>query len=332
MIAMKEIYRKWYEQVIKELEVMNGIRWRKLGKTPRAILISGMGGSGIVGDYVQTLASKRVEVPIFVVKDYKIPMWVSSDDLTIVISYSGNTRETIRCYREALKARAQVVVITSNGLLKEYAKKDNIPLIPVIQGLVPRASLPSMLIACLYVLEKFGLPVVSRDEIHESIHVLKEIHENELLSIADKIIGKIPVIITVTDYSPLAWRFKNELNENSKMPAKVEIIPEWAHNDIVGWEAPYNIEKYIVLMLKPRIPTDELSLQMLNYAKKYFEKQGLNVIGIEIAGKSLLAQLLYGSLIAGLISVIVAEKRGISPITTESINEYKNYIVKYFTI
>jgi len=330
---MKEIYLEWYKQLSEEIEIISKAKWKKLGKTPRAVVISGMGGSGIVGDYVQALANKRSDIPIFVVKDFKLPIWISNKDLVITISYSGNTRETIECYREALKAGAQVAVISSNGLLEKFSREDNVPFIPVVKGLVPRASLPSMLVACLFVLEKFGIPLTDKGELEEAIDILRDgVCEEEVSEVASKILNKLPVIVTLTDYAPLAWRFKNELNENSKIPAKVEILPEWAHNDIVGWEKPYNIENYVALILKPKIRASELDLKILDFAGNYFEEAGIETVEILLFGKSLLTQLLYGSLYAGLLSVILARERNIDPLTTTSITKYKEYISKLISV
>ena len=333
MIVMKEVYLNWHKQLREEIEIISKVKWKKLGRTPRIVVISGMGGSGIVGDYVQVLANRRSDIPVFVTKDFKLPVWISDEDLVITISYSGNTRETIMCYKEALKAKAQVVVISSNGVLEKYAKEDNIPFIPVVKGLVPRASLPSMLTACLYTLEKFGIPLTDRGELEEAIDILRDgICEEEISEVAGKIVNKLPVIVALTDYAPLAWRFKNELNENSKIPVKVEVLPEWAHNDIVGWEKPYNVENYVALLLEPKIHANELELKILDFAKKYFREIGIETIEIPLYGKSLLTQLLYGSLYAGLLSVILARERNLDPLTTISITKYKEYISKHIGV
>ena len=71
---------------------------------PRLIVITGMGGSGCVGDYVYALASTRkyFKYPIFIVKSHKLPSFINEKDLVFVISYSGNTLETRHAYLDAV--------------------------------------------------------------------------------------------------------------------------------------------------------------------------------------------------------------------------------------
>ena len=64
-------------------------------KYPSKLLISGMGGSGIGGRILETLASYERLGEIFAWNNYGIPAWLSSNDNVICISYSGNTAETL---------------------------------------------------------------------------------------------------------------------------------------------------------------------------------------------------------------------------------------------
>lgn len=329
---MREIYLKWYKQVIDELEILKQVEIPKPPRKPRSIVISGMGGSGIVGDYVQTLANRRLNVPVFVVKDYKLPAWVSGEDLAVFISYSGNTFETLSCYREAVARKVNMVAISSGGKLRKYAEENKTPYIPVKKGLVPRASLPAMVFAALGTLEKVGLKITFEKEVEETVFVLKEgVGEEEINNIVYSMENTLPIIVAYVDYAPLAWRFKNELNENSKIPVKVEIVPEWGHNDIVGWEKPYS-KNHTAIILQPEKKTEEPYSIMLQYTIEYMGKQGIRTYKVKCKGENLLTQLLYGSLVAGLTSVKLAERRNLDPLATRSIKEYKKTITKHFTV
>ena len=56
------------------------------------LIISGMGGSGIGGRIVESLAKYEDIGNIFSWSNYGIPAGLSSDDNVICISYSGNTK------------------------------------------------------------------------------------------------------------------------------------------------------------------------------------------------------------------------------------------------
>ena len=59
------------------------------------IVIAGMGGSAIGGDILRSMSSK---IPVFVVRDYNLPDFVSENTLVFAVSYSGNTEETISAF------------------------------------------------------------------------------------------------------------------------------------------------------------------------------------------------------------------------------------------
>jgi len=84
--------------------------------------------------------------------------------------------------------------------------------------------------------------------------------------------------------------------------------------------------------LKPKIRASELDLKILDFAGNYFEEAGIETVEILLFGKSLLTQLLYGSLYAGLLSVLLAQERGIDPLSTVSISKYKEYISKHIVV
>lgn len=45
----------------------------------------------------------------------------------------------------------------------------------------------------------------------------------------------MPVVYGTPDFSAVAVRMKNQLNENSEMIAFSGVFPEFNHNEIVGW-------------------------------------------------------------------------------------------------
>ena len=54
------------------------------------IIIAGMGGSAVGGDLLK-IYLHDLKIPIFVVRDYKLPNFVDENTLVFAVSYSGNT-------------------------------------------------------------------------------------------------------------------------------------------------------------------------------------------------------------------------------------------------
>src|SRR5438552_2258051 len=68
-----------------------------------AIVVCGMGGSGIAGDVVRSLLGTRLDVPILVSKGESLPSFCGPRTLLFAVSYSGGTAETFACYRAAVE-------------------------------------------------------------------------------------------------------------------------------------------------------------------------------------------------------------------------------------
>ena len=47
--------------------------------------------------------------------------------------------------------------------------------------------------------------------------------------------GTVPVVAGAGLTTPIAYRWKTQINENAKMPAYALELPELDHNEIVGW-------------------------------------------------------------------------------------------------
>ena len=321
---MEDYYLGWLEQVEKALSIWGCCR---IDVEPRLIVISGMGGSGCVGDYVYALASTRdyFKYPVITVKSHKLPNFIGEKDLVFIISYSGNTLETRYAYLEALRRGCKLVIITSNGFLEKDARKRNIPLITVTKGIAPRTALPEMLLAVLNILDTSGLTIVKRDEVDDLRDFLKDNMAkayNEAMEVAQFIYSNkgALVIATHTPLEVLAIRGKNEFNENSKIPVKIDIAPEWAHNDIVGWENPFT-DKWIILEIVD--PSDSTGVKLINFMDEIYREKRYPIKRLILEGRDFLQKLLYGSLVLGLASVKLARLRGIDPLETRNISKYK---------
>ncbi|MEM1545387.1 MAG: bifunctional phosphoglucose/phosphomannose isomerase [Candidatus Methanomethylicia archaeon] len=323
---MLDYYISWFDMASKALKYpVENFKTYSFNN----IAVLGMGGSGIAGDFIKALGSGRLNIPVHVIKDFNIPKWINSGTLLIAISYSGNTIETIESVKHGIKYNAKIIAISSGGLLEKIALDNCFTYIKVDSGYTPRSAFPLLLYSLLRILLMLDVNIVEEWEINESIDVLKDVNGNieDARKIANILIDSIPIIIADVRYEPLAVRFKNELNENSKMIAKYEIIPEYFHNDIVGYEGSRG--NFKVLILDPKdesIYTYMLRSFILNYLRDLEFK----VLSLELKGSSPLTKLIYGSHIAGLLSVMIAKAKNINPLQTKSIDKYKEFLKTVF--
>ena len=81
------------------------------------ILFCGMGGSAIGGDLLKSMIQHKLNIPIIINRDYKLPNWVNPSTLVILSSYSGNTEEVLSCYDECISKKNEPIIISSSGKL-----------------------------------------------------------------------------------------------------------------------------------------------------------------------------------------------------------------------
>jgi glucose/mannose-6-phosphate isomerase len=108
--------------------------------------------------------------------------------------------------------------------------------------------------------------IIEMKKTRNKINSLNLSNQNPALKLAESIIG-IPVIYYPFGLQSAAIRFKNCLQENSKIHAMIENIIETCHNGIVSWERTSNAQPILIQGVDDFIKTKE----RWKIIKKYFE-------------------------------------------------------------
>ncbi|MCJ7745295.1 MAG: bifunctional phosphoglucose/phosphomannose isomerase [Actinobacteria bacterium] len=234
-------------QVREAIEIGQGPVELPSAEGLKAVVVLGMGGSGISGDVVASLTANSLRVPMATVKGYTLPEFVDENTLVFAVSYSGNTEETLDCVEGALERGAPVVAVASGGKLAEIAAERDLPLFQVPAGFQPRAALGYLFVPVLSALERIGLVHGLVGEVGAACEMLEErvreygvampLDDNPAKRLARDLVGFLPVVYGLE--GPLAvaaLRWKDQFNENSKVPAFYNWFPELNHNETVGWQ------------------------------------------------------------------------------------------------
>src|SRR5271157_4579424 len=228
---------------------------------PENVIIAGMGGSGIGGDLLKDWAKKQATVPIEVNREYELPEYAGKKTLVFITSYSGDTEETLSSFLDALNRKCMIFCVSSGGALLENAQRLCVPYLCVPSGMPPRAALPYMFVPLLIYMQKAGLVEGASRELSEAVQVLEKISqenaptkptvENYAKALALNIGKSSPVIYGFGMYRGVSLRFKQQFNENTKIPAKSDVFSELNHNEIVGWERAGELAKsYSTIFLR----------------------------------------------------------------------------------
>ncbi len=322
---MLKLYDSWPEQLLNSYrQALSAVR--QSAPRPRSVVLCGMGGSGVTGDYVWAVGNaKGFKVPIYVHKADGVPPWVSAEDLVVAISYSGNTYETLSCAREARARGSLVASVTSGGKLAAWAEQSSLPLARVATGYYPRTALGELAGATFGVLKALGIDLVDDKDIDAAAQALRSTSRGEGEAMANALKGRqLYIVAGCGIYSIVAQRWRQELSENAKVIAKTEAYPESAHNDLVVWQVIQKANKGFIVVEGQ----GGICLVINELLRSAYDPQGDVVVRVNPRGEGPLAQLLQGSLLAGYTSVYLAYLNGTDPRSTTITGTYKELLEK----
>ncbi|HYZ56357.1 MAG TPA: SIS domain-containing protein [Streptosporangiaceae bacterium] len=218
---------------------------------PRAIVVVGMGGSGIAGDVLAAACGNGCPAQIVTSHGYHLPGWVGASDLVIAVSCSGSTEETLGAATEAVRRGCQLVCVGGAGSpLESIAVQAQAPFVPVVSAGMPRSTLWGLSIPLIAIAERIGIMDVGPDAYEATAAALERISYqcrptsesfiNPGKSLALDLLGTLPMIWGSTALGGVvAKRFAAQLNENAKYPGIAGELPEANHNQVVAFDGPF---------------------------------------------------------------------------------------------
>jgi glucose/mannose-6-phosphate isomerase len=221
----------------------------ELGR-PRAVVVAGMGGSGIAGDVLAAMAAPSAQAPVVVQREPGLPGWVGAADVVVAVSCSGGTQETLAAADEAVRRGATLVGIGADGSpLARRCTQARAPFVPVLKQLAPRASMWALATPVLVAGGRLGLVDLSAADFEAAASRLEAVSEacrpdreafvNPAKQLALALVGSLPMVWGAgTTGGVAAYRFGCQLAENAKYPAAMGALPEAHHNQVVTFDGP----------------------------------------------------------------------------------------------
>lgn len=288
-----------------------------------SVVVAGMGGSALAALLVKTWLKSELTIPIEVVRTYNLPAYVSTGTLVIASSYSGNTEETLSCLTEAEEKGAQIAIIASGGKLINLANAKQIACAILPADLQPRMAVIYNLRALITLLSNFDIvPSNKLDEIASKADWLKTessqwasevpTEHNYAKQLALQAVGKTAVFYGGTLTAPVAYKWKISWNENAKNLAFWNEYPEFNHNEFIGWTS-HPVEKpFAVFDLISNLEHSQI-LKRFEVSDRLLSGLRPKATVINLAGTSVIEQLLWGSILADFVSIYVAILNGVNP-------------------
>ncbi len=337
---MLEVEENFYLQLVEAKKIVQKTDLEKIkGKKFSGIAFLGMGGSGFAGDIIKALIKDDIDIPVEIVKGYRLPSFVKSGWLVVAVSYSGNTEETISAANQALDRGCEILMVCSGGKLENIARSNNKTIIKIPSGLQPRGAIGYLFFPPYLALDHLDIIKIPSRDIEEALDLIKEkagLYNREVGSdknfaknIALKISNNLPIVYgTEGLLSAVAYRLKCEFNENSKTPCWWNEFPELNHNETVGWERlKETTRKFTLLVFREKNEKIRIK-KRIDVTLNLIRENVSEIIEIPVEGKSKLAKALSTMYLGDIASVYLALLAGIDPSTVEKIQLLKAELAK----
>jgi glucose/mannose-6-phosphate isomerase len=256
--------------------------------------------------------------------------------MVLCASYSGDTEETLACYESAGALGARRTVVTTGGRLAEMARADGVPVIPLPGGFQPRAAVAYMIVAALEVAALCGAGPRLTSEIDVAASHIEQLvsewgpdapEESLGKELARRLHGTIPVIAGAGLTTPIAYRWKSQINENAKQPAFFHELPELDHNELAGWEGAREMGRFSAVFLDdsdahPRVK------ERMDLTERLIAGNAVASFRLETRGQTAIERVISLVLLGDLVSIYLAALRGVDPGPVKVIDELKAALAK----
>ncbi|MGE5177289.1 MAG: bifunctional phosphoglucose/phosphomannose isomerase [Hyphomicrobiales bacterium] len=291
---------------------------------PRRLVLFGMGGSAIAGDFLRVLADREGSVPVHVVRHYEPPAWLTPEDFLVFSSYSGETEETLAAYRAARARGARACVVTTGGSLAERARADGVPAAILPAGHPPRAALGYSLSTLLSIADHVGVVsadarrlAAAADAVEGVVSACRRdvVHSrNSAKRLAIRLAGRVLLVIGgERTLHPAAVRWKGQLNENAKQLAWASALPEMNHNEVDSFVTPKAALGRLAVVLL-RDPDDHPRVaRRFEWLAAYLGRKRVRVETVIAAGREPLARTLSCVALGDFVSYYAALQNGVDP-------------------
>jgi glucose/mannose-6-phosphate isomerase len=297
------------------------------------VVVLGMGGSAIAGDFLASLAQQAGRKPVAVVRGYHAPAFATSNTLVIACSHSGNTEETLSAFEQTLEAGCTHVVVTTGGKIAETARERGLPVYHYQYAGEPRSALGYQLAGLLRIAESAGVIAGAAGAIEQTVALMQAQREelafdcaekqNKAKQIARRLHNRLPVMVGAETLAVAAHRWKTQVNENADAWAFWEELPEMDHNTVVGFARPEKAVPHLhAVLLHSRSLHPRVRLRY-DITESELAAAGVSHERVEIVGDEPLAQALSAAYLGDLVSYYLALLEGVQPSPVKPIDRVK---------
>lgn len=306
------------------------------------IVFSGMGGSSLGAYVIKHVFAQSMNVPYDIWHDYHLPAYVDASTLVIAQSYSGNTEETLSCYREAQEKGACIITISAGGELEKRSLEHGNPhfhVDPIHNPCnQPRMAIGYSIGSQISVLRRLGYITCSEDVVDDCTQTLqaqnelfgteKATSENEAKKLATTCLGRVPLYIGGEFLQASIHGMRNQFHENAKSFAVEHPVPEMNHHLLEALPFPASFKDVaLYIFLDSHIYSQSIQDRM-KYSAELIEHEGYRIEHMTVRGSYPLSQALAAIHMGAYMGLYVAMLEGIDPSPIPHVETLKKQLAK----
>lgn len=302
------------------------------------IIFVGLGGSAIGADIIRDTVREDVKIPVIINRNYTAPGFVDGNTLAFVVSYSGNTEESLSAYKDIKKKGAKIITVTSGGKLEKMSRIDKVPVVKIPPGYPPRCALLYLFVPVLIAFSWLKLIPDRIQDIKNASLLLTGLKRkigiyatgraNTSKQLARFLHRKFPVIYSSERIKSVATRWRGQFAENSKTLTSSHFFPEMNHNEIVGWMFPKSLLRdFVAVILKTNTDHPRIKKRM-EITGSILKKEGYAVFEIEAMGRNIIEQVLSLIYIGDFASFYLAILNRVNPTPVDRITYLKKKLAQ----
>ncbi|MDO8669473.1 MAG: SIS domain-containing protein [Candidatus Buchananbacteria bacterium] len=330
------------DQISQSWQDISKFKWPKNYSHFQNIVVCGMGGSNLATELARSIYSRDIKIPFVLVRDYHLPQFVNSQTLAIISSYSGNTEETLSCFKEAREKKAKIFCLASGGKLITGAKKHNIPYYQINKKYnpshQPRYGLGLQLGAILSLLNRVKIIKVSSKEIEQSCEYLSILNQsltakvdsanNFAKKLAAEFEGQLPILVAADFLSANVHILANQINESAKNIIQYYKIPELNHHLLEGLKMPTAISSKIKFLFLNSNLYSAIISRRFYVTEKVLKNQKIKFIDYSVSSDSKLLTALEVLLLGSWVSYYLTILNQQNPTSIPWVNFFKKELAK----
>ncbi len=285
-----------------------------VGDVPHAkkVCIFGVGESSIAGDIVTAYTDDCSKIPVFSISSEIVPGWVDNDTDVIIVSYSGKNSLINTVYDKVKTIGCRIYCIVNDGVLKEKCLSNEDRLYEIPNGLTSRSSLGFELGIMASLIQKMGVCDI-RSKLLETIPVLSEYRDSlfsdkRIYDLKFKLHDNTVAIYGSPDFRASFKRWKMSLNDDLGTPSYCGELPEFNHNEIVGWANHNQNDGDLRIVILRGKYKNEVLTKIIDKTMEVLEESGRHVIDVIIPGDDPIERNMRAILLADYISQLMKDE------------------------